>query len=174
MNVWLIVLTALLMVASVLISWNAVTERVHEFHAWLLLLGVGLTGVFLAFDLVLFYVFFELTLVPLFFLIGIWGGPQRQYAARKFFVYTLAGSLITLLGALGVALVLTQPPLAGKEARPLTFSIPELVQRVAQIDERLTREEQRAEGKAGSGGDAAAGDVARGDLEQVRSDLAFW
>ena len=58
-------------------------------------------GVFLSFDIILFYVFFELTLVPLFFLIGIWGGPQRQYAARKFFIYTLAGSLITLLGVLG-------------------------------------------------------------------------
>ena len=56
----------------------------------------------------LFYVFFELTLVPLFFLIGIWGGPQRQYAARKFFIYTLAGSLITLLGVLAIALVVAQ------------------------------------------------------------------
>ncbi len=64
----------------------------------------GLFGVFLAFDIILFYVFFELTLVPLFFLIGIWGGPQRQYAARKFFVFTLTGSLLTLLGVFGIAL----------------------------------------------------------------------
>ena len=98
MNLWLLVLTQILMVASVLISWNAVQERVHEFHAWLLLLGFGMTGVFLAFDIILFYVFFELTLVPLFFLIGIWGGPERRHAARKFFIYTLAGSLITFLG----------------------------------------------------------------------------
>ena len=87
------------MVSSVLISWNAVQERVHEFHAWLLLLGFGMTGVFLSFDIILFYVFFELSLIPLFFLIGMWGGPERRHAARKFFICTLAGSLITLLGA---------------------------------------------------------------------------
>ncbi len=124
MNVWLVLLTAILMVSAVLISWNAVQERVHEFHAWLLALGVGMTGVFLAFDIILFYVFFELTLVPLFFLIGIWGGPERRYAARKFFIYTLAGSVITFLGLLAVVIVCyhkTTP-------HELTFSIPELVQ----------------------------------------------
>src|SRR5262249_39592244 len=83
LNVWLVVLTAVLMVSAVLVSWNAVQERVNEFYAWLLALQAVMTGVFLSFDIVLFYVFFELTLVPLFFLIGIWGGPQRQYAARK-------------------------------------------------------------------------------------------
>jgi NADH-quinone oxidoreductase subunit M len=124
LNLWLIVLTQILMVASVLISWTAVEERVHEFHAWLLLLGFGMTGVFLAFDIVLFYVFFESTLVPLFFLIGIWGGPERRHAARKFFIYTLAGSLITLLGLIAVVIVCwnrTSP-------HTLTFSIPELVE----------------------------------------------
>src|SRR5262249_52757695 len=102
LNVWLLVLTALLMVSSVLVSWTAVNERANEYYAWLLALGSGMLGVFLAFDVVLFYVFFELTLVPLFFLIGIWGGPQRQHAARKFFIYTLTGSLITLLGVLAI------------------------------------------------------------------------
>jgi NADH-quinone oxidoreductase subunit M len=121
MNVWLVVLTSLLMVSSVLISWNAVQERVHEFHAWLLLLGCGMIGVFLAFDIILFYVFFELTLVPLFFLIGIWGGPERRYAARKFFIFTLAGSLVTFLGLLAVVVVCYQ------RTHTLTFSIPELV-----------------------------------------------
>src|SRR5262245_17383097 len=90
LNVWLVGLTALLMVPSVLVSWTSVTERVNEFFAWLLLLETGMIGVFLAFDILLFYVFFELTLVPLFFLIGIWGGPERRHAARKFFIYTLA------------------------------------------------------------------------------------
>jgi NADH-quinone oxidoreductase subunit M len=123
MNVWLIVLTAILMVASVLISWNSIEERVHEFHAWLLALGFGMTGVFLAFDIILFYVFFELTLVPLFFLIGIWGGPERRYAARKFFVYTLAGSLITFLGLLAMVIVCYHR----SSPHELTFSIPELV-----------------------------------------------
>ena len=123
MNIWLIVLTAVLMVSSVLISWNAVQERVHEFHAWLLLLGFALVGVFLAFDIILFYVFFELTLVPLFFLIGIWGGPERRYAARKFFIYTLAGSLITFLGLLAVVMICYYRI----SPRRLTFAIPELV-----------------------------------------------
>ena len=89
--------------------------------AWLLLLGTAMMGVFLAFDVVLFYVFFELTLVPLFFLIGIWGGPERRHAARKFFIYTLTGSLITLLGILAVVVVCYD------RTGVLTFSIPELV-----------------------------------------------
>jgi NADH-quinone oxidoreductase subunit M len=123
LNVWLVVLTALLMVSSVLISWNSITERVHEFHAWLLALGTGLMGVFLSFDIIVFYVFFELTLVPLFFLIGIWGGPERRLAARKFFIYTLTGSLITLLGVLAVVLVCYH----NHPQHRLTFAIPELV-----------------------------------------------
>jgi NADH-quinone oxidoreductase subunit M len=124
LNVWLMVLVALLMVPAVLVSWNAIVERTNEYYAWLLMLGAAMMGVFLAFDIVLFYVFFELTLVPLFFLIGIWGGPQKQHAARKFFIYTLSGSLITLLGVLGVVL-------AGySQTKVLTFSIPELVKMV--------------------------------------------
>src|SRR2546423_6063858 len=84
----LIVLTTLLTVSCVLISWEAISDRGAGFYACLLLLEAGLIGVFTAFDLIQFYVFFEFTLVPLFFLIGIWGGPQRRYAAVKFFLYT--------------------------------------------------------------------------------------
>ncbi len=124
LNIWLVVLTALLMLPCVLVSFRHVTERVNEFYAWLLVLQTTMIGVFLAFDVVLFYVFFELTLVPLFFLIGIWGGAQRQYAARKFFVYTLTGSLITLLGVLGAVIA------CYTQAKVLTFSIPELVQTI--------------------------------------------
>jgi NADH-quinone oxidoreductase subunit M len=124
LNVWLMVLVAVLMVPAVLVSWNAIQERTNEYYAWLLMLAAAMMGVFLSFDIVLFYVFFELTLVPLFFLIGIWGGPQKQHAARKFFIFTLAGSLITLLGVLGVVL-------AGySQTKVLTFSIPELVKMV--------------------------------------------
>src|SRR5205085_1172174 len=110
LNVWLIVLTAVLMVSSVLASWHTpqVKERINEYFAWLLLLEVGMIGLFLSFDIILFYVFFELTLVPLFFLIGIWGGPERRHAARKFFIYTLTGSLITLLGLIGAVLLVYQ------------------------------------------------------------------
>src|SRR5262249_40597728 len=94
LNVWLVVLTAVLMVSAVLISLNSpqVQDRLNEYYAWLLTLETGMVGVFLALDIILFYVFFELTLVPFIFLIGIWGGPERRYAARKFFIYTLAGS----------------------------------------------------------------------------------
>ncbi len=101
----LIVLTSLLTVSCVLISWEAIRDRAAGFYACLLLLEAGLIGVFTAFDLIQFYVFFEFTLVPLFFLVGIWGGPKRRYAAVKFFLYTFVGSLVTLVGL--VALVLT-------------------------------------------------------------------
>jgi len=121
LNVWLVVLTALLMVSSVLVSWTAIQERINEFYGWLLVLETAMIGVFVSFDIILFYVFFELTLVPLFFVIGIWGGPQRRYAARKFFIYTLGGSLVTLLGVIAVVL------LVNSREGILTFSIPQLV-----------------------------------------------
>jgi NADH-quinone oxidoreductase subunit M len=117
----LVLLTAVLMVSAVLVSWNSINERVAEFYALLLALETGMLGVFCAFDVILFYVFFEFTLIPLFFLIGIWGGPQKRYAARKFFIYTLAGSLISLVGL--VALVLA---LQSQNHQLFTFSIPEL------------------------------------------------
>ena len=91
--------------------------------------------------------FFELTLVPLFFLIGIWGGPQRRYAARKFFIYTLAGSLITLLGVLGVALVVPQIEAdrdPGQNPR-LTFAIPELVAAVDTLNRELPEDVRQRE-----------------------------
>src|SRR5207247_110995 len=79
LNVWLVVLTAVLLLPSVLISWNHINERDNEFFGWLLLLQTAMMGIFLSFDIVLFYVFFEVSLVPLFFLIGIWGGPERRH-----------------------------------------------------------------------------------------------
>lgn len=123
----LILLTTLLSISAVLVSWTAIQERAAEFYACLLILETGLIGVFCAFDLVLFYVFFEFTLIPLFFLVGVWGGPLKQYAAYKFFLYTLAGSLITLVGL--VALVLTVRRDAGLEA---PCSIPELARHLTQ------------------------------------------
>src|SRR5438132_12691422 len=96
--------------------------RTSEYCAWLLVLQAGMVGVFRSFDMILCYVFLELTLVPLFFLIGIWGGPERRYAARKFFIYTLTGSLITLLGVIGVVIG------CYTKAQELTFSIPRLVE----------------------------------------------
>jgi len=133
-NVWLVVLTGVLSVPAVLISWNQITERVNEFYAWLLALQMAMMGIFLSFDIILFYVFFELSLVPLFFLIGIWGGPERRHAAGKFFIFTLTGSLITLLGVLGVVLA------CQAKSGELTFAIPRLVEIV---HSRLAIESER-------------------------------
>jgi len=98
-SLWLVLLTTFLMPASVLVSHH-VGERVKAFHIVLLVLEMSLLGVFLSLDLALFYVFWEAMLVPMFFLIGIWGYERRRYAAVKFFLYTLAGSLIMLVGIL--------------------------------------------------------------------------
>ena len=103
----LVVLTTVLTVSCVLVSWESIADREAEFYTALLALETGLIGVFCAFDLLLFYVSFEFTLIPLFFMIGIWGGPQRRYAAVKFFLYTLVGSLVTLLGLVALVLLVS-------------------------------------------------------------------
>jgi NADH-quinone oxidoreductase subunit M len=99
-SIWMIALTGFLSVLAVWSSFTAISHRVREYYALLLLLEVGMLGVFCARDLLLFYVFFEFTLIPLFFLIGIWGGPDRRRAANKFFIYTLSGSVLLLAGVL--------------------------------------------------------------------------
>lgn len=104
LGVWMFGLSALLFVTAVLVSWEAITDRAPLFYAMLLLLEFGCLGVFCARDIILFYVFFEFTLIPLFFLIGIWGSEQRRYAAIKFFLFTLAGSMLTFLGLLAIVL----------------------------------------------------------------------
>lgn len=98
----LVVLTTLLTLVSIIYSWPVIRERVKEYYAFFLLLEVGMLGVFIALDFVLFYVFWEVSLVPMYFLIGIWGGPKREYAAIKFFLYTLVGSLAMLLAILAM------------------------------------------------------------------------
>lgn len=117
-SVTMIALTTLLTFCSVLISWEAIKDRSSEFYAALLILETGLIGVFCSFDLVLFYVFFEMTLIPLFFLIAIWGGAERRWAAIKFFLYTLAGSLVTLSGLIYVVLHVSKEGLANPTSLP--------------------------------------------------------
>jgi NADH-quinone oxidoreductase subunit M len=95
-SLWLIVLSAFLTPIAILVSWRSIHKRVKEFFAFLLLLEFGLVGVFAAWDLFLFYVFWEIVLVPMYFLIGIWGHDRRIYAAVKFFLYTMAGSVLML------------------------------------------------------------------------------
>jgi NADH-quinone oxidoreductase subunit M len=96
----MVMLTVLLGAISILSSWNAIQERTKEYYAWFLALQTGMLGVFMALDLFLFFVFWEVMLVPMYLLIGIWGGPRRIYAAIKFFLYTLVGSVLMLLGIL--------------------------------------------------------------------------
>jgi len=115
LSILLLLLTTLLSPISILSTWKAIEDRVKDFMIFFLLLEVGMVGVFLAQDLFLFYVFWEFTLVPMYFLIGIWGGPRRMYAAIKFFLYTMAGSVLMLLAILWLAI--TQG----------TFSVPDLV-----------------------------------------------
>jgi NADH-quinone oxidoreductase subunit M len=98
----LIMLTVILGAISILSAWNAIQPRKKEFYLLFLLLQTGMLGVFMSLDFFLFYVFWELTLVPMYFLIGIWGSERRLYAAIKFFLYTLAGSVLMLLAILGM------------------------------------------------------------------------
>ena len=104
LSLWMFALAALLSLTAVLVSWDAIRDRPVGFYALLLVLEAAMLGVFAARDVILFYVFFEFTLVPLFFLIGIWGHEERRRAAVKFFVYTLTGSVLTFLGLLAIVL----------------------------------------------------------------------
>ena len=115
LSILLLLLTTFITPISILSTWTAVEERVKDFMVFFLLLESGMTGVFLAQDLFLFYIFWEFTLVPMYFLIGIWGGPRRIYAAIKFFLYTMAGSILMLLAILWLGI------------NQGTFSVPDLL-----------------------------------------------
>lgn len=96
LSLWLVLLTTLLTPIAIAVSWKYIDHRMKEFYAFLILLEFGLVGVFVSLDLFLFYVFWEISLVPMYFLIGIWGHERRIYAAVKFFLYTMAGSVLML------------------------------------------------------------------------------
>jgi NADH-quinone oxidoreductase subunit M len=132
LSVWLFGLTALLSITAVLIGWNAIRTQASLYYRLLLLLETGMLGVFVARDILLFYVFFEFTLIPLFFLIGIWGSEQRRYAAIKFFIFTLTGSLITFLGLLSIVLWDYAHAIGPSASWKMTFFIPELTRHFAQ------------------------------------------
>ncbi len=101
----LVMLTAFVFTVSVAVSWRAIKERVALFHVMLLVMETGVLGVFLASDLFLFYLFWEVMLIPMFFLIGIWGHGRRVYSAVKFFLYTITGSLLMLAAIIGLYLI---------------------------------------------------------------------
>jgi NADH-quinone oxidoreductase subunit M len=115
LSILLVMLTTLLTPIAILSTWSAVEERVKDFMIFFLLLEVGMVGVFVSLDLFLFYIFWEFTLVPMYFLIGVWGGARRMYAAIKFFLYTMAGSILMLLAILWLGL------------NQGTFSVPEII-----------------------------------------------
>jgi len=100
LSLLLVMLTTLLGFLSILSSWTAIHDRLKEYYAFFLLLQVGMLGVFMALDFLLFFVFWETVLVPMYFIIAIWGGARRMYAAIKFMIYTLIGSVLMLLGIL--------------------------------------------------------------------------
>src|SRR3989441_8818417 len=101
-SLWLVLLTTLLMPIAILSSWTAIAKRQLTYYVLMLLLESAMIGVFVSLDLLLFYLFFEASLVPMFFLIGIWGGERRIYAAVKFFIYTAVGSLLMLVGIIAL------------------------------------------------------------------------
>jgi len=120
-SVLLIVLTTLLGVIAALSSWDYIQKREKEYYVLLLFLQTAVIGVFASMDLFLFYLFFEVSLVPMYFLIGIWGGENRLYAAIKFFLYTLVGSVVMLLGVLKMYF-LTQDQTLASQIAPATLS----------------------------------------------------
>jgi NADH-quinone oxidoreductase subunit M len=102
LSFWLVILTTFIMPIAILSTWNAVEKRHTAFFVFLLLLESAMIGVFVSLDLLVFYLFFEASLVPMFFLIGIWGGENRIYAAVKFFIYTALGSLLMLVAIVSI------------------------------------------------------------------------
>jgi len=128
----LVMLTTVLGAISILSSWSAIKLRKKEYYILFLLLQVGMLGVFMSLDFFLFYLFWEVMLVPMYFLIGVWGSDRRLYAAIKFFLYTLAGSVLMLLAIL--ALYYQAHQVTGQ---PYTFDIPSLLAVVPQLSTTL-------------------------------------
>ncbi|HDS74165.1 MAG TPA: NADH-quinone oxidoreductase subunit M, partial [Firmicutes bacterium] len=107
-SILMVLLTQLIGIIGVLASWR-ISKAVKGYFSLYLLLQTGMTGVFVALDFVLFYIFWEVMLLPMYFLIGIWGGPRKEYAAIKFFLYTLLGSVLMLLAILGLYFNMKEP-----------------------------------------------------------------
>ncbi|NQV16730.1 NADH-quinone oxidoreductase subunit M, partial [bacterium] len=122
----MVLLTSLLSFLAVFSSWNI--DKAHKgYFALFLLLDAGMMGVFVSLDFFLFYIFWEVMLLPMYFLIGIWGGPQREYAAIKFFLYTLFGSVLLLLGMLALYFI----------SEPHTFNMLILAEQSSQFGKTL-------------------------------------
>ena len=121
LSVWFVLLTAFITVIVVIAGWEVIEDRVAQYMASFLILSGIMIGVFTALDGLLFYVFFEATLIPMYVIIGVWGGPNRVYAAFKFFLYTLAGSLLTLVAVIYLYLQSGSFAILDWHALPLTL-----------------------------------------------------
>jgi NADH-quinone oxidoreductase subunit M len=124
----LVLLTTLLGPLAILSSWSSIETRVKEYYVFMLMLQAGMLGVFISLDFFLFYVFWEVMLVPMYFLIGVWGGPRKLYAAIKFFLYTLFGSVLLLLGILALyfiypSIAMQHPDIAAQFGTNSTFDV---------------------------------------------------
>jgi NADH-quinone oxidoreductase subunit M len=128
-SIGLFALTNLLMVTAVCSSWESIKERAPLHYSLLLFLQSGLLGLFASLDIVLFYIFFEFTLIPLFFLVGIFGGPERRKASVTLFIYTVVGGMLTLMGLILLVSLNAQHGVAHK----LTFSIPDITDSLRQL-----------------------------------------
>lgn len=125
----MVLLTTFTMPLAVLGSWNYIKKMERAFYALLLVLTTGMLGVFMALDLFVFYIFWELMLIPMYFLIGVWGGPRRVYAAIKFFIYTFVGSLLMLVA------ILTLYVMVGRETGVYDFSYQHILLNVHAVDQ---------------------------------------
>jgi NADH-quinone oxidoreductase subunit M len=125
LSLWLVILSTFLMPVAILSSWTSIHKRVREYLVFLLLLETGMIGVFLSMDMILFYLFWEVMLVPMYFLIGVWGGERRIYAAIKFVLYTIVGSLLMLVAIIGLYLI------HGQQLGDYTFSITVITDNIA-------------------------------------------
>lgn len=121
LSILLVLLTTFITPISILSTWTAIDNRVKDFMIFFLLLEVNMNGVFLAQDLFLFYMFWELTLVPMYFIIGLWGGPRRVYAAIKMFLYTMTGSILMLIAILYLGI------------KTGTFNVPEMLLKLPEL-----------------------------------------
>src|SRR5881628_3677855 len=124
-SLFLVLLTTFLTPLAILSSWHSIHERLKPYMICMLTLETGMLGVFLALDLVLFYVFWEVMLIPMYFLIGVWGGERRIYAAMKFVLYTMIGSVLMLVAIIALYFI------HGNATGTFTFSFPQIVSALA-------------------------------------------
>ncbi|MBN8725366.1 MAG: NADH-quinone oxidoreductase subunit M [Acidobacteria bacterium] len=131
LSLWLVLLTTFLMPIAILSGWTAIHDKVREYLAFMLVLETGMIGVFLAMDMIVFYLFWEVMLVPMYFLIGVWGGERRIYAAIKFVLYTMVGSLLMLVAIIALYLIHGENQAGGAKA---TFDMVTITQNLAQYN----------------------------------------